>query len=124
MTFFDVFPVFLVFRPFFHWLFRRAEASFEDQEARDARCRRKQLRALQVESNLPLDILLYLSSYSASIFKRGLIAPAVFSSLLAPINSLQVSLVGLERIVSTPLPYGYSLHLKLVAWLWLILANV
>jgi len=69
-----------------------------------------------VDSNVPLQILSYLSSYNAFLLGKGLLVPAAGSSLTNSISSLQDTISGLERIKATPLPFAYQAHLRMTLW--------
>jgi len=72
-----------------------------------------------VESNIPLEITLYLSSYLAWLLRTGLIQPAIATGLVNNISSLQDTFNNLERIRNTPLPFAYQAHLRISLWLYL-----
>jgi len=72
-----------------------------------------------VSRNVPLEITLYLASYIASLQKRGLDASSI-NQLFAALNSLVDNLTGLERILTTPIPFSYSFHLWIVTWLYVL----
>lgn len=61
--------------------------------------------------NMPLEISLYISSYVAALQNRKAIDAATTSNLIAAVNQLVDALTGLERILTTPIPYSYSIHL-------------
>jgi len=69
--------------------------------------------------NLPLEISLYISSYIAALQSRKAIDAATTSNLIAALNQLVDALTGLERILTTPIPYSYSIHLWSVTVLYL-----
>jgi len=60
--------------------------------------------------NLPLEISLYLGSYIAAHQRRGT-NPLVINALSNNINSFVSALTGLERILTTPIPFSYRMHL-------------
>ncbi|KAJ7250712.1 Bestrophin, RFP-TM, chloride channel-domain-containing protein [Mycena rebaudengoi] len=64
--------------------------------------------------NLPLEISLYLSSYIGAMQNRKQIDVPTTTSLLATLTQLVDGLTGLERILTTPIPFSYSIHLWLV----------
>ncbi|KAJ6521125.1 Bestrophin, RFP-TM, chloride channel-domain-containing protein [Mycena capillaripes] len=57
---------------------------------------------------------LYLSSYIAALQKRKQTDVPTINTLLASLNNLVDALTGLERILTTPIPFSYSIHLWLV----------
>lgn len=73
-------------------------------------------KEMGVDSNIPLEITLYLSSYLAWLLRAGLIQPAIATGLVNNISSLQDTLNNLERIRNTPLPFAYQAHLRLSSW--------
>lgn len=72
-----------------------------------------------VESNVPLEIILVLSNYTAWCMRNGLVQPAVATGLTSNLTSLQDTLSNLERICNTPLPFAYQVHLRMTVWLYL-----
>jgi predicted membrane chloride channel (bestrophin family) len=118
-TIFDYFPFLRIFRFFWNMvrkLFRR--------EPRVVPAKRRTLfgRKIKpqiVESNVPLEITLFLHSYYARLMKRGLLQPAIATGLMNNIGMLQDTLSNLERIANTPLPFAYQVHLRMSLWLYL-----
>ncbi|KAI0049357.1 UPF0187-domain-containing protein [Auriscalpium vulgare] len=64
-----------------------------------------------ITHNLPLEISLYLSSYVAALQARKAIDPPTATNIIASLNMLVDALTGLERILTTPIPFSYSIHL-------------
>ncbi|KAF8308192.1 UPF0187-domain-containing protein [Clavulina sp. PMI_390] len=81
---------------------------------------RKIKREINIESNVPLEITLFLSSYLSHITKLGLVGPPILSAYWASLASFQDSAVALERIRSNPIPYAYQMHLRMSTWLYLL----
>jgi len=75
--------------------------------------------AAPVDSNVPLQIMLYINSYNAFLQKQGLLSAPGGAALTSTINALQDAISGLDRIKSTPLPFAYQAHLRLTVWLYL-----
>lgn len=61
--------------------------------------------------NIPLEISLYLSSYVATLQSRKVVDVPTTTVLMATITQLVDALTGLERILTTPIPFSYSIHL-------------
>ncbi|EPQ51232.1 UPF0187-domain-containing protein [Gloeophyllum trabeum ATCC 11539] len=102
---FDIFPFSLLVKA----LTKRGQEVKGKKAARlRARLRRNDTH------NLPLEISLYLSSYIAALQQRKAIDPPTSSLLLATLNQLVDALTGLERILTTPIPFSYSIHLWVV----------
>ncbi|KAJ7474700.1 Bestrophin, RFP-TM, chloride channel-domain-containing protein [Mycena latifolia] len=68
--------------------------------------------------NLPLEISLYLSSWIASMQHRKQPDVPTTNTLLASLNQLVDALTGLERILTTPIPFSYSIHLWVVTTIY------
>lgn len=71
------------------------------------------------DSNVPMEIILFLSGYSAHLLRAGAIQPAAASALVTAINNLSDTLANLERIGNTPLPFAYQAHLRMSLWIYL-----
>jgi putative membrane protein len=69
-----------------------------------------------IDSNVPLQIMLYISSYNAFLLKGGLIANPAGSTLTNSIAALQDAISGLDRVKTTPLPFAYQAHLRMTLW--------
>ncbi|KAG8833645.1 hypothetical protein FRC17_010310, partial [Serendipita sp. 399] len=68
--------------------------------------------------NVPLEITLYLSSYTAALQERGLDG-LITATILGALGNLVDALTGLERILSTPVPWAYQVHLWTITLVWL-----
>ncbi|KAI0746688.1 Bestrophin, RFP-TM, chloride channel-domain-containing protein [Daedaleopsis nitida] len=82
---------------------------------------RARLRSKTVTHNLPLEISLYLSSYIATLQERNVVPPPTATTLFAALNQLVDALTGLERILTTPIPFSYRVHLWSVTILYCLL---
>lgn len=91
-----------------------ANPSANTAKARDKFGRRK--RPAIIESNVPLEITLFLSTYLAWLQKNGLVSPPIASGLTTNIGSLQDTMANLDRIRSTPIPFAYQAHLRMTMW--------
>lgn len=100
---------------FFRWIIRAAL-----KKAQPGEQRRRKKHTTIVESNAPLEIILFLSSYSAFLMRSGLLQPAIATGIMGNINTLQDTLSNLERICNTPLPFAYQAHLRMSLWLYLL----
>ncbi|EGO19799.1 hypothetical protein SERLADRAFT_453125 [Serpula lacrymans var. lacrymans S7.9] len=128
---FDLFP--------FSLLVRQLTKSGLEVKGKKAARMRATLRHHSVSHNIPLEISFYLSSYiSALQFRKGAEAPTI-SLLLATLGQLVDALTGLERILTTPIPFSsvtclsvgfsqlklahllrYSIHLWLVTSIYCV----
>ncbi|KAH9050217.1 UPF0187-domain-containing protein [Lactarius hengduanensis] len=102
-SYFDLFPFSLLVK----FLTKRGKTV---KGKKGARLRAK-LRTESGTHNLPLEISLYLSTYIAALQNRKCIDAATTSNLIAALNQLVDALTGLERILTTPIPFSYSVHL-------------
>ncbi|CAG8642183.1 46104_t:CDS:2 [Gigaspora margarita] len=68
--------------------------------------------------NLPLEITLYLSDYVSTQFKKDRIDVPITNNMLSCINSLIDCLTSFERILRTPIPLAYVIHLSQTVWIY------
>lgn len=111
-TLYDYIPLLLIFKPIIH-LFRTKPST-----SRRTATGRK-IKPTPGDSNVPLEITLFLSTYVGWVIRAGLVQPAVASALVTNVASLQDTLSNLERIANTPLPFAYQAHLRMSLWLYL-----
>jgi len=69
-----------------------------------------------IDSNVPLQIMLHISSYNAFLLKNNLITSPAGSALTNSVGALGDAIAGLHRIKSTPLPFAYQAHLRMTLW--------
>lgn len=100
-SFFDYFPIFVFLKP----LFRLVRKSRKGDGTRTLLGRKKQPE-LQ-DSNVPMEITLYLSGYLAWLLRTGLLTPAIATGMVNNISLLQDTLTNLDRIRNTPIPFAY-----------------
>ncbi|KAG1730966.1 UPF0187-domain-containing protein [Suillus paluster] len=99
--------------PFFFWLWGilKKPSCKLGEEAAHQDCP-------SIKNNVPLEISLYLTSYISTLQFRGTVDQATLSLLYATLNELVDALTGLERILTTPIPVSYSLHLWMVTMVY------
>ncbi|KAH6908713.1 Bestrophin, RFP-TM, chloride channel-domain-containing protein [Coprinopsis sp. MPI-PUGE-AT-0042] len=110
-TLLDYIPLLRLFRWMIRALLKKAQPGEQ---------RRRKKHVTVVESNVPLEITLFLSSYSVFLMKSGLLQPAIATGIMNNIATLQDTLSNLERICNTPLPFAYQAHLRMSLWLYLL----
>ncbi|KAI9597202.1 Bestrophin/UPF0187, partial [Syncephalis fuscata] len=71
-----------------------------------------------INSNLPLEITIYIQSYIRLLRKRNDIEAPYATAMENALNSLVDCLTGFERILRTPIPLAYSVHLAQCVWLF------
>ncbi|QRV90978.1 bestrophin protein [Ceratobasidium sp. AG-Ba] len=120
-TFFDYFPVLMPIKTIYKLtkrVFRRVAVEDESEEGRSAWTGRKIQRPV-VESIVPLEIALHISSYYNFLLTGGMLQAAAATSFNNNLHSLQDASVQLRRIATTPIPFAYQAHLRMAVWLYL-----
>ncbi|KAL1698491.1 Bestrophin, RFP-TM, chloride channel-domain-containing protein [Schizophyllum commune] len=118
-SFYDYLPVFRLFRYCYKILVgKRREV--QQQPIGGRNIFGKKVNPEQIDSNVPFEVCLYLSAYSAFLMRKGLLQPAIASALANALGMLQDTVTNLERIRSTPLPFAYQAHLRMSLWLYLL----
>ncbi|CAG8456906.1 1630_t:CDS:2 [Paraglomus occultum] len=79
---------------------------------------RKKGDVIPVNHNLPLEILLYLASYFDAKFKEGRITIPTANALGAGLAQLTDCLTQFERILRSPIPVAYAIHLSQTVWIY------
>ncbi|KAF9455764.1 UPF0187-domain-containing protein [Collybia nuda] len=111
---YDYFPLLRFFRWCVRKVLRRAKPAGEDE------ARRKKKSLDTVESNVPLEICMVLSSYTGYLMQKSLLQPSIATGVTNNITMLQDTMSNLERIRNTPLPFAYQAHLRMSLWLYLL----
>jgi len=107
-TFWDYFGFLRFLRPILRLL--------RGHRAADLTLGGRKRKVMDVESNIPLEITLFLNSYLAWLMGNGLLQPAIATGLMNNIGMLQDAMSNLERIRNTPLPFAYQAHLRISLW--------
>jgi putative membrane protein len=68
----------------------------------------------------PLVLLHGLSQYMARLWQKKLIDTPMMNTCLASINGLTDAFSAAERIISTPIPVAYSIHMKQAVYMYCI----
>ncbi|KAK7450605.1 hypothetical protein VKT23_012915 [Stygiomarasmius scandens] len=69
--------------------------------------------------NLPLEILRCLSEWCSVLEDRGTVPGTSLGGIIGTIAAMEETLVALERILTTPLPFVYSVHIRHTVWIYL-----
>ncbi|KAJ7265629.1 hypothetical protein C8J57DRAFT_1470073 [Mycena rebaudengoi] len=64
--------------------------------------------------NLPTEILICLSEWVAVLEERGSAPSTTISSIIGGIQALEISLTLTEQVLTTPLPFVYSVHIRIL----------
>ncbi|ESK86251.1 UPF0187-domain-containing protein [Moniliophthora roreri MCA 2997] len=116
-TIYDYFPFLRIFKMIAK-LFRSKRDTDESIGWRGL-LRRRYKQAALGDSNVPIEISLFLHNYTNYVIRQGLVQPATASSLVNNLNMMQDTLSNLERIGNTPLPFAYQAHLRMSLWIYL-----
>ncbi|KAJ3712955.1 Bestrophin, RFP-TM, chloride channel-domain-containing protein [Lentinula raphanica] len=108
---FDLFP--------FSLLARVLTKRGKELKGKKAAKLRAKMRNKSASHNLPLEISLYLCAFS-DLFLCQACSYYSKDTMIAALNQLVDSLTGLERILTTPIPFSYSFHLWAVAVIYII----
>lgn len=71
--------------------------------------------------HLPLQVAAYLGEYLYQESQKNNLNPYQLSSMQELINLLMDMVGGCERILNTPIPYSYSIHLRQLLFLYCVL---
>jgi predicted membrane chloride channel (bestrophin family) len=118
----DYLPILFIFKPAFNMV-KRLFKKEEPQELVGGAQRNffgKKVQAIPIDSNVPLEIVLFLSSYLQMLLRNGFLQPAIATAYVNSITSLQDCVANLERIRTTPIPFAYQTHLRMSVWLYLL----
>jgi len=72
----------------------------------------EQVTELEQAVNMPVRVTLWLSLYLQKVHQQGKISSQLFSQMNDLINQLTLGMGSCERILTTPLPRPYAIHLK------------
>ena len=118
-TLYDYFGFLRIFKPIFKPFSRRLshhEPAKTPMSARGRTLTGKKIKPEAADSNVPVEIALFLTTYFASLMRQGLLTPASATAMNNAITTLQDTVVNLERIKNTPLPFAYQAHLRISLW--------
>jgi putative membrane protein len=72
--------------------------------------------------HLPLEILNYLSAYLEAVIANGTLKTvSMQNQAMGLLTSMSEVLMGVERIVSTPLPIAYSIAISQITWVYILI---
>ncbi|KAF9026144.1 UPF0187-domain-containing protein [Hymenopellis radicata] len=69
--------------------------------------------------NLPLEILRCLSEWYSVLEDRNTVPGTSLGSMIGLLAAMEETLSALERILTTPLPFVYSVHIRHTVWIYL-----
>ncbi|KAG0222032.1 Bestrophin, RFP-TM, chloride channel-domain-containing protein [Mortierella sp. GBAus27b] len=71
-------------------------------------------------TNIPVELSFYIGSYIKSCNNKGRVDAATLTVMNNALVSLIDCLTGFERILRTPIPLAYSIHLHHATWLYIL----
>ncbi|KAF7358756.1 hypothetical protein MSAN_01214600 [Mycena sanguinolenta] len=71
-----------------------------------------QLEEFEIGENLPEEVLRCLSEWVSVLEERGTVPETSLGAILGGIQQFEMSLTTLEHILTTPLPFVYSVHIR------------
>ncbi|KAG0283425.1 hypothetical protein BGZ96_012211 [Linnemannia gamsii] len=71
-------------------------------------------------TNIPVELSYYIGSYIKSCSNKGKVDPATLTMMNNALVSMIDCLTGFERILRTPIPLAYSIHLHHATWIYLL----
>jgi ion channel-forming bestrophin family protein len=75
---------------------------------------------IQLARHMPLYCLDVISHYMASMFKAGHFDGHMLAVMDAQLSQMQLAQGGCERIRTTSIPLAYTVHLRVLCFLWLV----
>lgn len=118
LSFYDYFPPLRIFKP----IHKAIHPNSKRDQNRSLTGKFK--KPLMADSNVPLEITLYLMSYLAWLLRTGLVTPTAATGISNALAAFQDTIANLERVRTTPLPFAYQVHLRLTVWLYLFFLPV
>lgn len=118
--FFTYFPIFRPLKRFGKVFSRDREVHDLDGDSELDAAERKRKNREPTDSNVPLEIVMYLNGYNAFLLRNSFLPPAAATSLTNTFSALHDAISGLDRIRTTPLPFAYQAHLRMSLWLYLL----
>ncbi|KAF8940301.1 Bestrophin, RFP-TM, chloride channel-domain-containing protein [Dissophora ornata] len=71
-------------------------------------------------TNIPIELSFYIGSYIKACSTKGKLDPPTLTMMNNAMVSLVDCLTGFERILRTPIPLAYSIHLHHATWIYLL----
>jgi len=114
--FFTYFPIFRPFKRLGKVFSNDRGIHDDDGDYELDTAERKRRNREPTDSNVPLEIVMYLNGYNAFLLKNGFLLPAAATSFTNTLSALHDAISGLDRIRTTPLPFAYQAHLRMSLW--------
>ncbi|KAH7106005.1 UPF0187-domain-containing protein [Auriculariales sp. MPI-PUGE-AT-0066] len=104
MTTYDILPPLIIFRPIVSLITLFVTGHFGTQDGAARTITGKRRKPAHIDSNVPMELTLFLNSYLAFLLKASLLAPATATAFNNGIVALQDAVANLDRVRNTPLP--------------------
>jgi len=114
--FFTYFPIFRPFKRLGKVFSRTREVHDDDGDYEIDTAERHRKGTAPSDSNVPLEIMMYLNAYNAFLLKNGFLPPPAATAFTNTLGALHDAISGLDRIRTTPLPFAYQAHLRMSLW--------
>jgi len=105
------------------WL-HTPSALFSEETATDnsskKRHRRFKAHDISTPTNIPLELSFHIGSYISSVRNRNKCDGGTIGMMNSALASLVECLTGFERILRTPIPLAYSVHLHQSIWIYIL----
>jgi len=93
--------------------------SSNDKRAKNQMMARTRPRLAGGGENVPLDVIRVFAEWLSVLESRGTVPGTGLGGMYGCISSFEDSLSALERILTTPLPFVYSVHIRHTVWIYL-----
>ncbi|EJU00158.1 UPF0187-domain-containing protein [Dacryopinax primogenitus] len=100
-------------------LCREFESKAKKEIRRKARMSKHRPRVAGGGDNIPMEVLGCLSEWVATLDARSTVTGSPLGGLYGALQQFEASLTECEKILTTPLPFVYSVHLRHTVWLYL-----
>lgn len=93
---------------------------FEERIQEDKISRKLKTKISADSRNIPVEISHLIMSYIKCVRERGLVDVPTTTTMHNALNSLVECVAQFEKILKTPIPLAYSVHLNHVVWLYFL----
>jgi len=76
-------------------------------------------RIARGNENIPVEIIRLISDWFALLEERATVPGTSLGMMIATIPMLEDSLSSAEKLLSTPLPFVYAVHIRQIVWIYL-----
>jgi ion channel-forming bestrophin family protein len=113
-TVYEIIPLLVIFRPIVEgpkWLYRRMFKKRTVYTSEPEEIGGDGISNMSaIETNVPLEITMFLHSYLQFVLKKGHLSTTVASGFVANLSALQDTVTNLDRVRNTPIPFAYQVR--------------